>query len=189
MLSFSFLPEKTNKKMNNSSVLNLNSLTRKTVWLVLICWLPVSFAALAGMYQLWWQRERVLYVGSTVTQQRKAVFQRAGFAPSLVDQIDSVVQQWPSDIRYTAHGAENSLSYIEYLLLPRIPAEDSSHTIQIQGEDKSEFLSGFLRSSFLRQFSGVLLCRWSLSPTTGMPGLFGEVRHECWPKVQARSMM
>ncbi|MCI5131988.1 MAG: hypothetical protein D3904_10805, partial [Candidatus Electrothrix sp. EH2] len=115
--------------------MNIYSLTRKTVWLVLICWLLVSFAALAGMYKLWWQRERELYLGKPVTQQRMTVFERAGFPPSLAEKIDSLVKQWPSDTRYTVGGDKNSLSYIKYLLIPRIPAESAAYGVTVQGSD------------------------------------------------------
>lgn len=107
------------------------------IWLIGGCWLAVTFAALAAMYNLWWQRERVLYLGKTVTQQRQVVFQRAGFSPSLVDKIDSLVEQWPSDSRYKAHGDANTLSYINYLLIPRIPAEGASYEVIVEGSDIS----------------------------------------------------
>jgi len=99
------------------------------------CWLLVTFAALAGMYHLWWQRERVLYFGKTVEQQRKVVFQRAGLPTGLADKVNFLARQWPSAIRYKASGDATSLSYIQYLLLPRIPAENASHTLQVKGDD------------------------------------------------------
>lgn len=95
----------------------------------------VTFAALAGMYHLWWQRERVLYLGKSVKQQRKVVFQRAGLPPSLVDRIDSLARQWLPDARYEARGDATSLSYIKYLLLPRIPGKSAAHTLKVRGEE------------------------------------------------------
>ena len=34
-------------------------------------WLLVNLTDLAGMYNLWWQRERVLYQGKSIQQQRE----------------------------------------------------------------------------------------------------------------------
>ncbi len=111
-----------------------NTLGKAAIRLLGICWLLVTFAALASMYHLWWQRERVLYVGKNIQQQRKVVFQRTGLPPSLVDAVDSLVRQWPADIRYQARGDATSLSYIKYLLLPRIPAKNTAYTLNVQGK-------------------------------------------------------
>ncbi|MGR0481412.1 MAG: hypothetical protein ACTFAL_08440 [Candidatus Electronema sp. V4] len=63
--------------------------------LVLALWLAVTFAALAGMYQLW--------------------------------------QQWPQDLRYKGKGDVNALSYVTYLLIPRIPVQDAEHILRVKG--------------------------------------------------------
>jgi len=112
-----------------------NTLRKILIWLLGICWLSVTFAALAGMYHLWWQRERVLYLGKSVTQQREAVFQRAGFPSSLVERTGALTKQWPADTRYKPHDDSTSLSYIKYLLIPRIPADNTSYTVQVKGEE------------------------------------------------------
>ncbi|MCI5194018.1 MAG: hypothetical protein D3915_12985 [Candidatus Electrothrix sp. AU1_5] len=112
-----------------------NTLKKISIWLLGICWLSVTFAALAGMYHLWWQRERVLYSGKSITQQRETVFQRAGFPSSLVKKTESLIRQWPADVRYEARGDSTSLSYIKYLLIPRIPADNTSYILMAKGEE------------------------------------------------------
>jgi len=42
----------------------------------LVVWLLMSLAAMAGKYSLWWQREKRLYLGKDITQQRIAVFKQ-----------------------------------------------------------------------------------------------------------------
>jgi len=103
--------------------------------LFVCCWLLVTFAALAGMYHLWWQRERVLYLGKTVQEQRQTVFQRAGFPVSFVEKTRQLKQQWQPTVHYTAQGdITTSLSYIKYLLLPRVPSGSLSHVLTVRGE-------------------------------------------------------
>ncbi len=70
----------------------------------------MTFAALAGMYQLWWQRERVLYLGKSTAEQRQTVFQRAGLPSVLADITVEMERQWPADLRYKGRGDDNSLS-------------------------------------------------------------------------------
>lgn len=101
--------------------------------LALALWLAVTFAALAGMYQLWWQRERVLYLGKSLPQQRETVFQRAGIPPKLVGQTAELARRWPQDLRYQAKGDANALSYVQYLLIPRIPVKDAEHVLKVKG--------------------------------------------------------
>lgn len=116
----------------------ISSWVRTFVWLFLGCWLLVSLAALAGMYNLWWQRERVLYLGKSVQQQREVVFQRAGFPPSFVEKIDLLERQWPQFVHYLAKGdLTTSLSYVKYLLIPRIPSGEGSYVITAKGDDWS----------------------------------------------------
>jgi hypothetical protein len=103
--------------------------------LATVCWLLVTFAALAAMYQLWWQRERALYLGKSVAEQRKIVFQRAGFPPVLAEKTAKLERLWPTDLHYKARGDANSLSYIQYLLIPRIPVNDAQHVIDVKGEN------------------------------------------------------
>jgi hypothetical protein len=97
------------------------------------CWLLVTLAALAGMYQLWQQRERMLYLGKSPAEQRRIVFERAGLPPVLADKTAKLAAQWPADLRYKARGDANALSYIQYLLIPRIPAGKAEHVLQVKG--------------------------------------------------------
>ena len=106
---------------------------RTALRLALALWLAVTFAALAGMYQLWWQRERVLYLGKSLAQQRETVFQRAGIPPELVGQTAALAQQWPQDLRYKGKGDVNALSYVTYLLIPRIPVQDAEYVLRVKG--------------------------------------------------------
>lgn len=88
---------------------------------VLYVWLAVTVAAVAGMYHLWWTRERVLYAGKDVHEQRAEVFRRAGIASPLLDDVERILRSWPGQVRYAASGNHNQLSYVLYLLIPRIP--------------------------------------------------------------------
>jgi hypothetical protein len=106
---------------------------KATLRLALALWLAVTFAALAGMYQLWWQRERVLYLGKSLPQQRETVFQRAGIPPKLIGQTAALSQHWPQDFRYKGKGDANALSYVQYLLIPRIPAKDAEYVLRVKG--------------------------------------------------------
>jgi hypothetical protein len=101
--------------------------------LALALWLAVTLAALAGM----WQRERALYLGKSLAQQRETVFQRAGLSAELVRQTAELARQWPPDIRYQAKGDANALSYVQYLLIPRIPAKDADHVLRVKGNELS----------------------------------------------------
>lgn len=92
---------------------------------VLYVWLAVTVTAVAGMYHLWWTRERVLYAGKDIHEQRAEVFRRAGIASSLLDDAEKTLRSWPAQTRYAASGNHNQLSYVLYLLIPRIPDGDS----------------------------------------------------------------
>ncbi|WP_417912660.1 hypothetical protein [Candidatus Electronema sp. TJ] len=103
--------------------------------LVLALWLAVTFAALAGMWRLWLERERVLYLGKSIEQQRETVLQRAGIPPELARQTAELKRRWPADVRYQAKGDANALSYVTYLLIPRIPAKDSAYVLRVKGKE------------------------------------------------------
>lgn len=105
------------------------------IWFLLFCWMSISVAALFGEYRLWWQRERVLYAGKTVDQQREVVFQRAGIPATLVQKINVLLEKWPTHLKYSATGNFTSLSYIQYLLIPRVPSGgDSDYSIHLEGD-------------------------------------------------------
>src|SRR5574340_1781133 len=101
--------------------------------LILVLWLVMTLAAIGGMYHLWWTRERVLYMGKDVHKQRTEVFRRAGIAEPLLDAAERIMGSWPQDVRYSAKGDHNQLSYLKYLLIPRIPGSSRMFAIEEMG--------------------------------------------------------
>ena len=113
---------------------------------ILSIWILVSFAALVGMYQLWWQRERVLYGDKDVIEQRAAVFERAGLPAGILKTIGTIDKSWPLDIHYQVSGKPEILSYVTYLLIPRIPSGKGplklvaqDQVLQFDGEKNTAF--------------------------------------------------
>jgi len=105
---------------------------RIAIRIFLVLWILTSLVAIAGMYRLWWQREKKLYLGKDVIQQRIAVFKRAGLPTGILKTIDTINQNWPLDVHYEASGDRNIMSYVSYLLIPRIPAEKSDFKIYFE---------------------------------------------------------
>jgi len=101
---------------------------------VLAVWGVVSLAASAGLYKLWWERERVLYLGKTVAEQRLQVFRLAGLPEALDESARQLPAIWPEDVTYTVAGDHNHLSYLKYLLIPRLPSGSDSFRIDDRGE-------------------------------------------------------
>ncbi len=102
----------------------------------MVLWILTSFAALVGMYHLWWTRERVLYMGNPVDEQRAAIFQIAGLPRETLDLAKKMDAAWPEGVAYEAAGSEVKLSYLKYLLLPRIPSGSSDYRLD---ENKSGY--------------------------------------------------
>lgn len=100
---------------------------------VLVLWGLVSIAALGGMYKLWWERERVNYLGKTVDLQRSLVMRNAGLPEPLLDLYTTIDKAWPQDVTYTASGDHNRLSYLKYLLVPRIPSGSDHYSLAAGG--------------------------------------------------------
>lgn len=94
-------------------------------------WILVSFTALISMYSLWWTRERVLYLHKTPSEQRELVFKRAGLPLDTLAVAGAIDQNWPGTIRFTSKGSEVGLSYMLYLLIPRIPSGSSEYRIEM----------------------------------------------------------
>ena len=111
---------------------------------VLAVWTIVSIAALGGMYKLWWERERVNYFGKTVEVQRSLVLRNAGSPETLLDVYKTLDMIWPQDITYSATGDQNQLSYLKYLLLPRIPAGSDHYSLDAGGVFSSPVASAAL---------------------------------------------
>lgn len=93
-------------------------------------WLAVTLMAIVGMYHLWWTRERTLYMGKPVDEQRTAIFQRAGLPLRTLDIVKKEDAVWPLDIDYETAGSEVRLSYLEYLILPRSISGPSDYRIE-----------------------------------------------------------
>jgi hypothetical protein len=100
-------------------------------------WFIMSLAAMAGMYHLWWTRERVLYMGKPVDDQRAAIFQRAGLPRETLDLAQKVEVAWPKGVAYEAAGSEVKLSYLKYLLLPRIPSGSPDYRVDENNREYS----------------------------------------------------
>lgn len=100
--------------------------------LFLLIWGVVSLAAFAGMYQLWWQRERVEYLGKSLTEQRKIVFQHAGMPQSYLEAVDGVLKRWSPATRYVLEGQRVQGSYLTYLLIPRVPVAEGPSVLMLQ---------------------------------------------------------
>ncbi len=154
---------------------------------VLAIWSVVSLAALGGMYKLWWEREKVSYLGKTVEEQRGVILRNAGLSESVVTVHNSIDKIWPQDINYTATGDHNQLSYLKYLLIPRIPAGSTEYFIDAGGgftpaggtvspvEPKNHGASIFalLASLFFLSGMTLVLKRWLKRITFSFPELFG----------------
>jgi hypothetical protein len=97
-------------------------LRKRLLNVFLILWALTTLAALAGMYHLWWTREHRLYDGKGSSEQRAEVFKRAGLSQALLKDTEVIDRTLPRHIRYEAVGDHNQLSYVKYLLLPRIPS-------------------------------------------------------------------
>ena len=86
------------------------------------------------MYKLWWQRERVEYLGKNVIEQRKVVFQHAGMPHSYLPAVDVVAEQWPVQTHYTVQGQQVQGSYLSYLLIPHVPSGDGQYSLVLTEE-------------------------------------------------------
>ncbi len=110
--------------------------------LILSIWFLVSYAAFAAMYNLWWQRERVEYLGKPVHEQRLKVWQYAGLPAELLQSVYAVQQLWSEEVNYTFAGEHNNKSYAEYLLLPRIPAGSDGYYLHTDGTFRPSYSIG-----------------------------------------------
>lgn len=106
-----------------------NKYTRIVWGLYLVLWVFVSLAAFSGMYKLWWQRERIEYLGENVAEQRKVVFQHAGIPQSYLPVVDIVAEQWPARTHYSIQGNQVQGSYLSYLLIPHVPTGGEDYSI------------------------------------------------------------
>lgn len=102
---------------------------------VVAVWIFLSLAALAAMYHLWWNRELVLYGGKCAEKQREEVVADAGLPATSLLAAKSMDQGWPDGVAYRATGSEVTLSYLKYLVLPRVPSDSDTYQITCLGDD------------------------------------------------------
>ena len=60
------------------------------LYLSLTIWLLVSFAALAAMYKLWWERERQNYMGQPFSQQQQTIWAQSGLPTHLLPSVSDL---------------------------------------------------------------------------------------------------
>ena len=153
---------------------------------LLAVWLLTSAAALAGMYHLWWTRERAIYLGKSIDDQRTAIFQRAGLPRETLQLAEKMDEAWPAGVAYVAAGSEVRLSYLKYLLLPRSPSGSGNYRVdenkrgysfapEVEGSRKGMPFStvapsprGFVLSAAALLLAAVGLGRFGLSLPEGM---------------------
>lgn len=89
-------------------------------------WILTSLAALVGMGHLWWTRERLLYGDKDISEQRIEVCKRAGISLEILKEGEKIDRTLPRYIHYRAAGDHNQLSYLKYLLIPRLPSGEGN---------------------------------------------------------------
>ena len=164
-----------------------SKLLRYALMGVLAVWSLVSLAALGGMYKLWWERERVSYLGKTVEVQRGVILRNAGLSDTMLHIYNTLDKVWPQDITYTATGDHNQLSYLKYLLIPRIPSGSAEYSVEAGGaftpaavivlpaEQKTNGASIFALLGSLFVLGGITLAlkSWLKQIPFSFPELFG----------------
>lgn len=160
------------------------SRVRTRGWLsgaLVMVWLVVALGALFPMYRLWVTREWRMYGGKSVSEQRSALFEHLGFDGYLLRDTELIAAKLPPNANYRLVGDFNRLSYVKYLLIPRIPGkqpqiriEDTGNALIIEkaGTDLSAAgpapvpfehparLSAFLLAILLAVGSAYLFWRW-----------------------------
>ncbi len=175
-----------------------NKLFRYFPLAVLAVWCIVSLAALAGMYKLWWEREKVSYLGKSVEVQRSAVVRNAGLSESLLHVYNFIDKNWPRDINYRATGDHNQLSYIKYLLIPRIPGGATDYSVDARGsyapvatdglpveqqtDGRASILALFV-SLFIFSGMALFLKSWLKKIPFSFPEMFGCILLSCMGSV------
>lgn len=162
----------------------------KLFGIFLILWLLTSLAAILGMYNLWWTREHRLYDDRSVYEQRMEVFKRAGISPELLKDIEVIDRNWPRYIRYGTVGDHNQLSYVKYLLLPRIPSGNDNlmitekagrlyTNVNFKGNgEKSDYppkIRSFLISLLLLLGAAILIKSFNFFQKLSLPEVFAVV--------------
>lgn len=119
--------------MSSDNVETVAGLSWRSVLCLLTfgAWVTVSIAAIVAMYYLWWGRERILYIGKPPAVQRAEVFRRAGLPTEILHEIERINKSWPLQIHYSVEGSNTDLSYLIYILSPRIPSPNGICKVQI----------------------------------------------------------
>jgi hypothetical protein len=101
-----------------------------TIWRLgaVVC-LLFSAAVAIPMWRLWHGREYRLYDGKSVTEKRQALFAHIGMDKYLLRDTDAIRGQLSGPAYYRLSGDGIRLSYVQYLLIPAIPHEDSAWTV------------------------------------------------------------
>jgi hypothetical protein len=164
-----------------------NKIKQYLLFIALVIWGVVSVVALAEMYKLWWNRERIQYLNKTAEEQRVVIWKSSGLPINLLNVYKEIEKSWPKDISYSTSGDFNQLSYLKYLLIPKNPKGSDTYKVSSDGRfsPKAEvFLNdhqikrGFPIFSILGSlfvFLGIsvslrfLYCRYSFS----FPEIFG----------------
>jgi hypothetical protein len=144
------------------------NIARYVVIVSLAVWGFVSIVALAGMYKLWWDRERKNYLGKTALEQRLIIWRSAGLSASLQNIADGINATWPVDTHYSMTGNQVQQSYLKYLLIPHIPDGSDTFKVDTNGtfspSGKSKFEASQEHASFpVRSLIGSFLVICSLS--------------------------
>lgn len=84
-------------------------------------WLITAMGALVPMFRLWVTREWRMYAGLPAEKQRAALFKHIGWDAYLLEDAARIASNLPPDEDYRFVGDFNRLSYVTYLLIPRVP--------------------------------------------------------------------
>lgn len=93
-------------------------------------------------YKMWWSRDRILYTGCSVDQQRTKLLKRAGLNPDKVLSAVRLAQSWPANVHYVIKGGGNNQSYVKYLLAPAIPSGSGDYRVVLGPDAVSAVPSG-----------------------------------------------
>lgn len=103
---------------------------------VLTAILALSVVAMVLHFrEYWWKRDRLLYVGRTVTEQRMALLQKVGIDPEPVLAIAQAASGWPNNTYYRIISKGLEAAYATYLLAPRVPNIGSNYFIRVDGSN------------------------------------------------------
>lgn len=88
----------------------------------------------AMYYQLWWKRDFALYHGKSRSEQRALIAERTGMNPRVLLDAGVAARDWGAYAPYEARGESLNRSYVEYLLVPRVPKGGTDYSVVFEGE-------------------------------------------------------